>query len=421
MSKLIHEKASALASVTSTESDGLDIRIITPGWGSSGYYAPEVLEAAAADKVFPAGTHMYFDHPTESESIERPERSVLALGAVLSEDATWDGTQLHAKAVPLAPYRELLEDATFQKAVGVSIRAAAQVSEGEAAGRTGQIIEKIVPSNSTSVDFVTHAGRGGAFGAALESARPHMVIESAVRRGVSEATVNDQREALSTVLRDAYNAENTWVWLRDFDDTTAWFEVEDNDGAAVWQQDYTKGDDGLANSVSGERIEVRAITQYVPVNPAGRSTESHRGDDMGTTQIEESELSGLREAAGRVTTLESERDTAIQRAEVAEAKVETLEETVAARTRRDRAAEIVAAEAKAADLTLTPLEVKGLVVDLPVKEGALDEDAFTKTVQSELTSLAESGRVQGFGATGGTTAGEVSEAEFLAAFGKKEA
>lgn len=419
MSKLIHEKASALSSVTSTESDGLDIQIITPGWGSSGYYADEVLEAAAADKVFPAGTHMYFDHPTESESVELPERSVLRLGAVLREDAVWDGSKLHAKADPIAPYRELLEDTTFQKAVGVSIRAAAVVSEGEAEGRAGQIIEKIVPSSQTSVDFVTHAGRGGAFGAALESARPKLVVESAVRRGVSEATVNDQREALSTVLRDEYNAENTWVWLRDFDDTTAWFDIEDNDGAGTWQQEYTKGDDGLPNSVTGERIEVRPITQYVPVNPAGRSTESHRGDDMGTTQIEESALRDLREAAGRVTTLESERDTAIKENSELKAENATLKESIAVRTRRDRAAEIVAAEAKAAELTLTPLEVKGLVVDLPVKEGALDEDAFTKTVQSELTALAESGRVHGFGGSAGEPGG-VSESDFDNAF-KKEA
>lgn len=411
MPQLIHEKASALASVTSTESDGLDIQIITPGWGSSGYYAPEVLETAAANKVFPAGTHMYFDHPTDAEEAELPERSVLRIGAVLSEDAVWDGTRLHAKADPIAPYRELLEDKTFQKAIGVSIRAAAEVSTGEVAGRSGRIIERIVPSDNTSVDFVTHAGRGGAFGAALESARPHMVIESAVRRGVSEATVNDQREALSTVLRDAYNAEDTWVWLRDFDDTTAWFEVEDNAGAAVWQQGYTKGDDGLANSVTGERIEVRAITQYVPVNPAGQSTESHQGDDMGTTQIEESALRDLREAAGRVTTLESERDTAVRERDAATAENVTLKETIAKRDRRDAAAKIVAAEARTAEISLSSLEVAGLVSDLPVKEGALDTDVFTQTVKDELAALAESGRVRGFGG-GSAESGVVSESDF---------
>lgn len=416
MSKMIRE-TSTLASVAESTDGGLDIQIITPGWGSSGYYADKVLEQAAADKVFAAGTHMYFDHPTATEDDELPERSVLRLGAVLSEDAVWDGARLHAKADPIAPYRELLEDKTFQKAVGTSIRSLAEMSAGEADGRAGMIVERLVPSNATSVDFVTHAGRGGAFGAALESARPQLVIESAVRRGVSEATVNDQREALSSVLRDAYNAEDTWVWLRDFDDTTAWFDVENNDGAGTWEQTYTKGENGLANAVTGDRTEVRAITQYVPVNPAGRSTES-QGDDMGTTQIEESALRDLREAAGRVTTLESDRDAAVSRAEVAEAKVETLEEALAVRTRRDRAAEIVAAEAKAADMTLNPFEVKGLVSDLPVKEGALDEDAFTETVQKGLADLAEAGQIRSFG--GGTkVSGDVSESDFDAEFDKE--
>ena len=421
MPKLIHEKASALASVTS-ESDGLDIQIITPGWGSSGYYADRVLEQAAADKVFPAGTHMYFDHPTATENDELPERSVLRLGAVLSEDATWDGQRLHAKADPIAPYRELLEDKTFQKAIGTSIRALAEMATGEAEGREGLIVERLVASNSTSVDFVTHAGRGGAFGAALESARPLMVIESAVRRGVSEATVNDQREALSAVLRDAYNAEDTWVWLRDFDDTTAWFDVENNDGAGTWEQTYSKAENGLADSVTGERTEVRAITQYVPVNPAGRSTESHLGDDMGHTQIEESEFRRLTEAAGRVTTLESERDTAVNRAELAESERDTLKESIAVRDRRDRAVAIVAAEADTAEITLNDLEVKGLVVDLPVKEGALDEDAFTETVKKTLTRLAEKGRVRGFGGGGQPTdPSAVSESDFDAEFSPKGA
>lgn len=45
----------------------IKVGLITPGWGSSGYYAAEVLESAAADRVFPAGTHIYFDHPSASE------------------------------------------------------------------------------------------------------------------------------------------------------------------------------------------------------------------------------------------------------------------------------------------------------------------------------------------------------------------
>lgn len=417
MSKTIRETAALTASIASDSSDGLDIQIITPGWGSSGYYAESVLEAAADEKVFPAGTHMYFDHPTATERQELPERSTLRLGAVLREDATWDGTRLAAKADPIAPYRELLEDTVFQKAVGVSIVAAAEVSAGEQDGRTGPIIERLVPSNTTSVDFVTHAGRGGAFGAALESAQPSMVLESAVRRGVSEATVNDQRGALSNLLRDAYNADNTWVWLRDFDDTTAWFEVEDNDGAAVWQQAYTKSDDGLADALTGDRTEVRVSTQYVPVGPAGSTTQESKEDTMAITQIEESELSGLRETAGRVTTLEAERDTATKTAEEAVRRANVAEARLAAAS--VARARVVAENADLASATVDRVVAEALR-EVPLTEnGELDTDALNERTdkareaeESYLASLAANagaGMPSGFGKSG--SAATVTESD----------
>jgi hypothetical protein len=420
MSKIIRETSKTLAAATiESSADGLDIQIVTPGWGSSGYYAPEVLEAAAADKVFPAGTQMYFDHPTESEKEDHPERSVLRIGAVLREDASWDGTRLHAVADPIAVYRELLEDETFQKAIGVSIRAAAEVSTGENDGRKGTIIERLVASNETSVDFVTHAGRGGAFGAALESARPSMVVESAIRRGVSEATVNDQREALSTVIRDAYNADNTWVWLRDFDDTTAWFEVEDDEGAAVWQQTYSKGDDGLANALTGERIEVRVSTQYVPVDSAGQSnTQESKEDTM--PQIEEARLRQLEEDAGRVTALESERDTEKKRAELAESR--TISAISHARTQvREANADLPAS-------TIDRIIAEATRGGIPAtQDGALDTAEFDKrldtareaeeTYLAGLASESGSGTIKGFGATESSSAdGEISVDDFDNAF-----
>lgn len=423
MPKLIRETSKTLAAATIESScDALDIQIVTPGWGSSGYYSPQVLEAAAADKVFPAGTHMYFDHPTATETEELPERSVLRLGAVLSEDATWDGERLHAPAAPIAAYRELLEDDTFQKAIGVSIRAAAEVATGEHDGRKGPIIERLVPSNQTSVDFVTHAGRGGAFGAALESARPAMVVESAIRRGVSEATVNDQREALSTVIRDAYNADNTWVWLRDFDDSTAWFEVEDDNGAAVWQQTYAKGDDGLANALTGDRIEVRVSTQYVPVDSAGQSnTQESKEDTM--PQIEEARLRQLEEDAGRVTALESERDTEKKRADLAESR--TISALSHART------QVLEANADLPPSTVDRIIAEATRGGIPATDkGDLDTAEFDKRLDTAreaeekylagLAAAAGAGSIKGFGATESTaTPGDVSIDDFDNAFSKE--
>ncbi|MGE4535418.1 hypothetical protein, partial [Halomonas sp.] len=58
------------------------IKIIQPGWGSSGHYSKAVLQRDGP-KVFTKGLHMYIDHPTPTEEAERPERSVNGLGGVL--------------------------------------------------------------------------------------------------------------------------------------------------------------------------------------------------------------------------------------------------------------------------------------------------------------------------------------------------
>jgi hypothetical protein len=162
-------EAGAHTEILERKDDGsLLIQVITPGWGSSGYYSPEVLEAAGKAGVWPAGTHMYFDHPSASESSDRPERSVKDLAATLTEDARWDGERLVARAMPVGLGKTVLADEAFRKAVACSVRASAEMNMGEAAGRKGWVVEKIHPDTFNSVDFVTHAGRGGMI---LEAAR----------------------------------------------------------------------------------------------------------------------------------------------------------------------------------------------------------------------------------------------------------
>lgn len=413
--KTITETAGLTAVPVAGKPGRLKVTLITPGQGSSGYYSPEVLEAAATDKVFPAGTQMYLDHPTESEQFERPERSVKDLGAVLVEDAYSENGALVAEAEAFSQHRELLSE--MQQYIGVSVRSAADVSESPR-----RTIERLIASPSNSVDFVTRAGRGGSF-TVLESARPSAVNRRALLHdSVTEATVNDQREALETVIKDTHGGENTWVWLRDFDATTAWFQVEDGDGQGTYQQGYISGDDGVATAMDGERIEVRQSTTYVPVDPVGPpTTQESAGGHMAKIQIEESEHTRLTETAGRVTTLESERDAAVKENAELKTELSTIKESQAVRDRKDKATEIVAAEAKTAEIGLTPLEVRGLVADLPVKEGALDEAAFTKTVQEALTeAAADTGRPKGFGHTTAQESGGISVDDFDAEFKSKE-
>ena len=48
----------ATGSIASGTSGRFRIRIIDEGEGSSGYYPATAVEAAATDRIFPAGTHI---------------------------------------------------------------------------------------------------------------------------------------------------------------------------------------------------------------------------------------------------------------------------------------------------------------------------------------------------------------------------
>lgn len=385
----ITEAAAAAAKTTGR----LPIQFISPGWGSSGYYSPEVIAEAAETKFIPAGTHMYADHPTEAEDIERPGRSIKDLMAVVVEDAylSPDGA-LVGEADIVPAWRPLLE--TVRDHIGVSIRGSAtDIVEGEAEGRRGRIIEGLL-APCLSVDFVTKAGRGGKVLPVLESAATN---HRAISRGVSEATVNDTREALQSALRDTYGGDKTYVWVRDFDDETVWFEVETgDDGNGIFAQSYAMSDTAGA-SLSGDRIEVRVQTKYVPVTRPDSNTPTTEADlevTMGKIQIEESEHRGLTEKAGRVDALESENATL-------KAERDQLREERDADRRATRARTLVAERATEAGVTFTDREVKGFLADIVVKEdGSVDEDAFTKLVDGEAAAKKKAlgeGSVIGFG------------------------
>lgn len=383
------------------------IQIITPGWGSSGYYSADVLERAAENHIIPAGTHMYFDHASDSERTDRPERSVRDIAAVLTEDATWDGTGLFADADILGPHAELIE--ALAPYIGVSISGSAtDITIGEAEGRTGPIIEDL--AHVASVDFVTRAGRGGAV--LLESARPSLVNARAIGHGVSEATANETREQLQQALRDAFGAEKSWVWVRDFDETTCWYEHETPDGSGTYGIAYETAD-GVVSLV-GSPTEVRATTTYVPVARPGSNTPTEESEEDTMPNIEESELARLREDAGRVTALEERATTAEQERDNARTELATERRTHRART-------LIGERARAAQVTFTPLEERGLLADLPTgQDGALDETAFTTAVDEAAAAVAEArgaGTVSGFGGTPTSHQTDISEADIDAAVG----
>lgn len=149
----------------------IPVKLIAPGWGSSGYYPAEVLERDGP-AVFGAGTKMFWNHPTVQEEATRPEGDLNALAAELTSPARWDakgpkGPGLYADAKVFGPYQESINE--LAPHIGVSIRASGRAAQGEAEGRKGPIIQQIVAARS--VDFVTEPGAGGRIIEMFEAAR----------------------------------------------------------------------------------------------------------------------------------------------------------------------------------------------------------------------------------------------------------
>jgi hypothetical protein len=417
MPKPLLEQA-ALTEAVNKKTGRILVDIVTPGIGTSGYYSPEVCEAAAG--LVTVGTQMFIDHPTDAEEQERPIRSVKDIAAVFTEEARWDPNRgeagsLVAEAQVVPAWVETM--GVIQGAIGVSLRGSAtDIVEGERPdGTRGRVVEGL--HSIDSVDFVTRAGRGGAF-ALLEAAQPSRVNRRAVGHGVEEATVNDTREALQTALRDAYGQssgdDHVWVYVRDFDDSTVWFEVEGSgagDNAGIWGQAYAANDGAV--TLTGTRTEVRVQTTYVPVTRPDSNTPTTTEsleDNMAKIQIEESEHSSLREKAGRVDALESENATL-------KAEKTQLEEARAADQRRARAMDLIREHEHA----FTPLEARGLVVDLPLKEGALDEEAFGTQLAEHAAAAAQAqgaGGITGMGQTTDKSTEESAPAPTKTAWGR---
>lgn len=150
----------------------IPIKLMKPGWGASGYYPAEMLERDGAD-AFPAGTNMFWDHPTESEERERPEGSLRNLAARLTEDAAYQsdhplGEGLYAKAKVFSAFEDSVEE--LGPHIGLSIKAYGRGKEGEAEGHNGRIIQELASTPLNTVDFVTLPAAGGEVLRLFESA-----------------------------------------------------------------------------------------------------------------------------------------------------------------------------------------------------------------------------------------------------------
>lgn len=195
--------------IESEDKGVVPIKVIKPGWGSTGYY-PEAVLKRDGPKVFVKGTKMYWDHPKESDL---PERSLRDLAGELVEDAKWKdsglyGAGLYASAKVFKPFQDAVKELTPH--IGVSIRASGIAENGEADGRKGTIIEEI--TDAASVDFVTVPGAGGKVCEIFESYRnPDSIqrsneMEELKKLQESHEDLIAKLDAASTALKTA-NAE----------------------------------------------------------------------------------------------------------------------------------------------------------------------------------------------------------------------
>lgn len=209
--KLFESEIVVLKEGVALNEDGtINICIITPGWGNSGYYSEDLLKNSAS--VFSEGLHMYWDHPTVSDEWQRPERSLRDLAGVLAAPAEWreqgfGGAGLYSTAKVFSPYMESLDD--MAPHIGVSVIIYAMSHVGEVDDTQGDIIDQIVAARC--VDFVTLPARGGRIEAKFESLKEGRRIKQLIEGGkggelVDNATaqkLKDDNERLQNELAES--------------------------------------------------------------------------------------------------------------------------------------------------------------------------------------------------------------------------
>lgn len=370
----------------------MEITLITPGWGSSGYYSPEVLEKAAENLVFPRKTQMHIDHEKDGGV-----GSVSTLAAYLNEDARWEPDwldpdtgvkgRLVAEARVNRKWGPILAD--VGEAIGTSIAAPAEISMGEAEGRQGKIIEALLPGRLNRVDFVTVAGRGGRISEVLEA---HKVEEA---RNVGQ-WLEARMHSMFTNISDEFYGDGKLTREERITLSAALGQALTSFTATVEAEAPQLFERDLWEDPTPAAEESAAVSS--PPNPAG----VNKGEEppVATIEIEESAHADLVAQSSRVTALEASEATA----------KEALKETNTA------AAEALVKSALEAVGITAPKTAARLSAGFPVKEnGAIDVEKFSTEITESIAELQVSGGAgtpRGLGET--APQGEGTKVEFSA-------
>lgn len=265
----------------------MPIKIIGPGWGTSGYYTQEALKNGA--KNYKKGTKMYLDHPTEEEKRERPERSVKDVAGVLTTDGEFkeDGKQgpgVYAHAKVYEDYQQFINERAND--IGLSHIASGSARKGEAEGKKGMIIESI--DKAKSVDFVTAAGADGKIIDMYESYRgsnnqtDNKMAEETENKELQEAKKENQklkerllmREAKDIVSEELEKSELPTVTKKRLAENLAGEYVENDKG----EIDKANFKEKISKAVEEETEYLKSVTGKGDIKEFGES-KTDEGDD----------------------------------------------------------------------------------------------------------------------------------------------
>lgn len=261
-----------------------EAKIIEAGQGSSGYYTPELLKEYGPT-TFRAGRPSFANHPTEAEFENGRDMTKIMAKLVTDAEFREADNALYAQIKVRPEWIDFVEE--YKDVIGLSIFASGSIVEGEIDGQKTMIVESFDADDPyTSVDFVVAAGAGGKVERMLES----------FKAKTSESLTSDRREQLSTLVKDAHGNENTWVWVRDFDESTntVYFDVESNGDHGIFSQQYSVSDD-IAIELLDSKVEVRVQTAYVSTDSRQASENNNKEKVM--TPEEKAEFAGLVAAA----------------------------------------------------------------------------------------------------------------------------
>lgn len=369
------------AKVTASEGQGIyEVTLITEGQGSSGYYSRELLEEYGP-LTFNENRPMFANHPTEEEfengrDVTKLMARTIEAARLVEEDGV---AKLKSKIKVRPEWQDFVEE--YKDVIGLSIFASGEAREGEVNGNKTMIVESFDYTDPyRSIDFVVAAGRGG---------KVDRMVESAQR--VMEMTANDKREALQAALNDG---TDKYSWVRDFDDSLVYVETSDG----LFQIEYTSNESGKI--VLGDRTEVRATTQYVPVSENVRGNVPANPEVKDYTMAFEDEvkesLSALAEQVGSlVESLKPVEDAPEENVIDRAAVVESALEAGLSKSARDR--------------VLKAVEAGSTPEDAIAAEKAL-RDEIVKEYQAADAGSGTGGYVRE--SAGGKTTGDLSDLKF---------